>query len=137
MTNFTFKKEERLCSQKIIGEIFLAGNSFLCYPLKVVWLKNPVISGAYPAQVSFSVPKKNFKSAHDRNLIRRRMRESYRCLKSKLYELMKLKGQKIALMIIYIGKEESSFNQIESAMTKIIHRLEQEDKFGKPASRKN
>lgn len=122
MTAFTFRKEEKLCSQKIIGEIFLSGTSFLCYPLKVVW-KDEVLPTSYPAQVMFSVPKRLFKKAHDRNLLKRQLREVYRCRKLGLYQLLELNDRKIALMIVYIAKEKLEFSLLEDAMTKIIMKL--------------
>lgn len=122
MTAFTFRKEEKLCSQKIIGEIFLSGTSFLCYPLKVVW-KDEVLPTSYPAQVMFSVPKRLFKRAHDRNLLKRQLREVYRCRKLDLYQLLELNDRKIALMIVYIAKEKLEFSLLEDAMTKIIMKL--------------
>ena len=130
MTSYIFRKDEKLCSQKIIGEMFLTGNPFLCYPLKALWLNLAEISTPYAAKTAFAVSKKNFKRAHDRNRIRRMMRESYRYLKSILYKFLELNGQKIALMIIYVGKGEPEFHQVESAMTKVIYRLEQEIKTG-------
>jgi len=122
MTAYTFSKEERLCSQKIIGEIFLTGTSFLCYPLKVVW-KYEALLTPYPAQVVFSVPKRLFKRAHDRNLLKRQLREVYRYRKHELYQLLELNDQKIAVMIVYIAKEKLEFSQIEEAMTKVIKKL--------------
>lgn len=119
MTAFTFKKEERLCSQKIIGEMFLSGSSFLCYPLKVIW-KDEVLQTPYPAQVVFSVPKRLFKRAHDRNLLKRRMRESYRHQKEDLYQSLEASDRKMAIMIVYIAKEELEFAQIAAAITKIV-----------------
>jgi ribonuclease P protein component len=122
MTVFTFRKEEKLCSQKIISEIFLSGTSFLCYPLKVVWKYENLLT-PYPAQVVFSVPKRLFKKAHDRNLLKRQMREVYRYRKHELYQLLELNDQKIALIIVYIANEELEFSQIEGAMIKIIMKL--------------
>jgi len=122
MVAFTFRKEEKLCSQKVIGEIFLKGDSFLCYPLKVVWKYEHLIA-PFPAQVVFSVPKRLFKRAHDRNLLKRRMREAYRFQKQGLYQLLERKELQIALMIVYIAKEELDFAQIEKAMIKIISRF--------------
>jgi ribonuclease P protein component len=122
MISYTFRKEEKLCSQKIISEIFLTGLSFLCYPLKVVW-KYENSPSPYPAQVVFSIPKRLFKRATDRNLLKRQLREVYRYRKNDLYRFLELNQQKIALMIVYIAKEELEFCQIEDAMTKVIAML--------------
>ena len=122
MTDYTFQKEEKLCSQKIIGEIFLTGTSFLCYPLKVVW-KVEAIQTAFRAQAIFSVPKRLFKRAHDRNLLKRQLREVYRYRKNVLYEMLEATDRKIALMIVYIAKEKLEFEQIEGAMTKVMLKL--------------
>jgi ribonuclease P protein component len=128
MATYSFTKEEKLCSKRIISEMFLTANTFLCHPLKVVWIKPDSVATTYPAQIAFSVPKKNINRAHDRNQIRRKMRESFRYAKGQLYEYIGISGQKIALMIVYIGKEIPEFHQVESAMTKVIYRLEQEIK---------
>jgi len=122
MTAHTFLKEEKLCSQKIIGDIFLAGNSFLCYPLKVVWKDEDLLT-QFPAQVVFSVPKRLFKKAHDRNLIKRQLREIYRHKKSDIYPLLEEHNRKIALMIVYIANEKPEFRLLEAAMTKIVVKL--------------
>ena len=122
MTAYTFRKEEKLCSQKIIGDIFLSGTSFLCYPLKVVW-KYEELPTSFPAQVVFSVPKRLFKRAHDRNLLKRQLREVYRYQKHELYQSLELNDRKIAVMIVYIAKEKLEFSQIEGAMTKVIAKL--------------
>ena len=122
MTAYTFRKEEKLCSRKIIDEVFLSGSSFLCYPLKIVW-KYESLTTEFPAQVVFSVPKRLFKRAHDRNLLKRQLREVYRYQKHDLYQILELNNKKIAFMIVYIAKEKLEFSQIESAMTKVIARL--------------
>lgn len=130
MIAYTFRKEEKLCSQKIIGEIFLTGSSFLCYPLKVVW-KVEELPGPYRAQVVFSVPKRLFKRAHDRNLLKRRLREAYRFNKHELYTLLEDNQHQLALMVVYIAKEELGFVQIEKAMIKVISRFKSDPEIQK------
>jgi ribonuclease P protein component len=122
MSTYSFSKEEKLCSQKIIGDLFLSGTSFLCYPLKVVWKYEDLLT-SYPASVVFSVPKRLFKRAHDRNLLKRQLREIYRYRKQELYQSLELNEGKIAMMIVYIAKEKLEFAQIEDAMTKVITKL--------------
>ncbi len=119
----TFRKDEKLCSQKLMGELFLSGNSFLSYPLRIVWRIFGELPSESPAQAGFSVPKKLFKHAVDRNILKRRMRESYRLHKSELYESLNQSEKRIALMMIYIAKEELPFSKIEPAVVKAIEKI--------------
>jgi len=73
----TFKKGERLSSEKSIATLFAEGDSFFQYPFKVVYKKE---QSTYPfsVQLLISVSKRNFKKAVDRNKIKRLIREAYR-----------------------------------------------------------
>ena len=115
MEGFTFQKEERLCSQKVIAELFTSGESFLSYPLKVVFLKTDSTQ-AFPVQAAFTVSKRNFKRAVKRNLLKRRMREAYRLNKPSLYDGLAAKDLHIAVMFVYVGKDLIDFPIIEKAM---------------------
>ncbi|MBS1501127.1 MAG: ribonuclease P protein component [Bacteroidetes bacterium] len=120
---YTFTKEERLCNKKLIDELFHKGSSFLCYPFKVSWL---VVDEAqqFPAQVLFSVSKKRYKRAVDRNLIKRRLREAYRLHKQqKLYTCLNENQKKIVFSIGYIGKEIAEYGLIEKKMLKLLAEL--------------
>src|SRR6201999_4065746 len=102
---YTFKKEERLCNKKLIETLFHNGSSFLCYPFKASWMPADAAQ-PYPVQILFSVSKKRFKSAVDRNKIKRCMREAYRLNKQQhLYNLLNESGKKIVLSLGYIGND--------------------------------
>jgi ribonuclease P protein component len=122
MAGFTFNKEERLCSQKLIEELFSSGESFLSYPLKVVFLKTDM-QNSYQAQAAFTVSKRNFKRAVHRNLLKRRMREVYRLNKSSLYDELAAKNLQIAIMFVFIGKEVCDYTAIEKGMISAFKKL--------------
>lgn len=119
----TFRKEEKLCSRKLMGDLFLSGSNFLCYPLKIVWKRYDILPFESPAQVAFSVPKRLFKRAVDRNRIKRLLRESYRLQKTLLYDTLIQANKRIALTIIYIGKEELPYAKIYPAITKVLLKI--------------
>ena len=119
----TFRKDEKLCSQKLMGELFLSGNSFLSYPLRIVWKIFVELPSESPVQAGFSVPKKLFKHAVDRNRMKRMMRESYRHHKAELYEALNQSEKRLAFMMIYIAKEELPYSKIEPAVIKAIGKI--------------
>ncbi|COY55800.1 ribonuclease P [Mycobacterium tuberculosis] len=41
MKKYTFTKEERLCSKRLIDDLFHNGSSFVVYPFRVVFLLKP------------------------------------------------------------------------------------------------
>lgn len=125
MTSFAFHKNERLKSRKTIGKIFQEGHTFLSYPLKISWIeRESQDSSEFPVQFTQSVSKRRFANATQRNRIRRRIRESYRLNKHLLNNSLNFEGApKIALMVIYIGKEELPYQQIHKATQKWIKML--------------
>src|ERR1700742_715291 len=120
---YTFTKEERLCNKKLIEQLYHNGSSFLCYPFKASWLSvdMPV---QFPAQILFSVAKKRYKHAVDRNLLKRRMREAYRLNKQMhLYDLLNNGNKQIVVSIAFIGKEIAPYDFIEKKMLKLLTQL--------------
>jgi len=118
--SFSFKKEERLCSQKVIEKLFAEGDSFLSFPVKVVYLKTE-LNQQFPVQAAFSVSKKSFKRAVRRNRIKRLMREAYRLHKNEFYA--QTVDQQLAVFFIYIGKEMTNFATIDTAIKKALKRI--------------
>lgn len=121
----TFTKAERLCSRKIISGLFTSGNVFYTPYFRVLWAKSGLQS-VFPAQVAFMVPKKVFRHAVTRNLLKRRMREAYRKNKNILYEFLDSENISIALIVIFRKDKTADFNTIESAVINILERLRTE-----------
>ena len=122
MERQTFRKSERLSSPKIITHLFEKGNGVNCFPYKALWDKEAVAS-KFPVQMCIAVPKKSFRRAHDRNRIKRRVREAYRKNKTLLYSALREKNVKISLLLIYVAKEDLPYTDIENKMIKLINDL--------------
>ncbi|MHA7131253.1 ribonuclease P protein component [Algoriphagus namhaensis] len=118
--NYRLPKSERLHSEKLIKELFSEGSSFFLYPFKVIFLKSEKLEQEATA-VLFSVPKKKIKKAHDRNLVKRRMKEAYRLNKHSLTV-----AAPIFLGLVYVSHELMEFSQLQSKITKVLHRLNEE-----------
>ena len=120
----TFTKEERLCSKRKIDSLFHGGSSFIVYPFRVVYLVGQSVESPYPVQVILSVSKRRFKRAHDRNRIKRLMREVYRLQKNELlYDDVNKLCLNLVLAIQYVGKEELSFELLYAKMSKTLKQL--------------
>lgn len=117
---YTFRKEERLCSKKLIGQLFSKGSSFNLYPLRFIYVLSPESSGSTP-QVLISVSKKHYKRAVDRNRIKRQIREAYRLNKHLIGTPPAASVQLIG--IIYIANEKKTFKIIEKKLISGLERL--------------
>jgi ribonuclease P protein component len=121
----TFSKEEKLKKKNLITELFASGKSTSVFPLKMVYLENDHDS-PFKVQAGVSVSKRNFKSAVDRNRIKRLMRESYRKNKYLIYNDDDTK--KHILMFIYQAKSEVSYQKMEERMIDLIQKFLQKQK---------
>lgn len=118
----TFHKTERLCRTKLISEIFEKGEIFYTSHFKVLWIISPE-DLPFPAQVAFSVPKKIFRHAVTRNLIKRRLREAYRKNKSHLYDFLENGNKQVAFMLIFRQNSIPDYQSTEKAVKEMIEML--------------
>ncbi len=119
---YTFKKEERLCSLKLIGDLFTKGKVFLVYPFRVQYM--PVnLEESVPVQIMFSVPKRRFKKAVTRNLLKRRMREAYRLNKQPFFDVLLEQKLQVVVAFVFVGKDIADYHTIEKGMIKALGRL--------------
>ena len=128
---YTLHKSERLCSKKLIERLFGGGNkSFPAFPIRVVYM--PVEDGETTADVSIliSVPKKRFKHAVKRNLVKRQIREAYRHHKHILTDALEQRDtpQKMVMAFIWLDNKVHDTEEVEIKVKKLLYHIA-EDKL--------
>lgn len=117
-----FGKTYKLCSRKVIAELFKEGKQLRSYPFSVHY-QIRTLAEKIPFQVVISAPKRNFKRAHDRNFVKRLMRETLRKNKSELEQTLLAQNQQLALFILYNQRELPDYSSIEKGMQKFLSKL--------------
>ena len=64
-----------------------------------------------------SVPKRSFKRAVKRNLLKRRIREAWRLNNNLLGE------RRVDILFVYLGREIESYERIQTSLTSILRTL--------------
>ena len=118
--NQNFPKAEKLKSTKTIEHLFLEVKTHSKFPIKIFFLPKENIEANLAA---FAVPKRNFKSAVDRNRVKRQLRETYRLNKQLLDEIH---GKKFVMLFLYLGKVKPQYAELEKAMVKLLKKLHDE-----------
>jgi len=140
-TNNTYSKQEKLKSRKALEQLFAKGKSFSVFPIKVFYTLseitgkeadslsdlNKLVSDAEVPQINVragvGVSSRIFKKAHDRNKVKRLLREVYRIQKLPLYKTAAAKQQALNVFFLYIGKELPVFADLQIAMEKTLEKL--------------
>ena len=117
----TLPKHERLCGKKGIDTLLARGRYGNVPGLRFCCMTD---NGSGTDRIIVSVPKKLFKRAVKRNLLKRRIRESYRRQKHSLAPGMDL-------LLTYSTKDILSYEEIYEAVGQVI------EKANKMAARKN
>jgi len=76
-----------------------------------------------PVRLLISVPKRYFKKAVMRNLLRRRIKEAYRKNKMPLIDFLVKSGRHIDMAVIWSDPEPAEYKQIEESVKDLIGKL--------------
>jgi ribonuclease P protein component len=116
-------KAERLCARKQIAALMDKGTVFFHFPFKVFFSFIPPLAGAPCCQMAVNVPKRNFKKAVTRNLLKRRIREAFRKNKAELYAALSGKNKMLIVFFHYVSPEILSYADIESNLRHVFAAL--------------
>ena len=128
-SRFTFSRAEKLKQKRLFDQLFRGAQKKLHHPVLAIWqvceLPEPV-----PAQVGFSVPKKHFKKAVQRNQVKRRLREAYRLNNSSLHHQLNSNQTQIAVLFVTLKTNNTSFDHLQEKMVLLLQDIEAELKRG-------
>jgi ribonuclease P protein component len=92
---------EKLKSRKVLDALFAEGKVLHGGPVRLLYLVQPYVDD-FPVKMAVTAPKRAMKFAHDRNRMKRLMREAYRINKHQLIHYCQEK--KIGLAILFISR---------------------------------
>ncbi|WP_343701701.1 ribonuclease P protein component [Chitinophaga sp.] len=126
MKTYSFNKEEKLKSRKMIETLFRDGKAFSVFPYRVIFMPARLTTEKYPVQAGFSVSSRRFPRAVDRNRIKRLGRECYRLEKQALYDALKARSARMAVFFIYTDKKIPDFPTLRHKFSVILEKLVKE-----------
>ena len=119
-------KAHRLKSKKLLDALFAPGGERpnKAWPLLMKVVEADLVTHS-PTQAAFSVSKRRFARAVDRNQIKRHLREAWRHERHDLEEqLVKLQKQ-WAIVFIFVGQELADAQRCRKAIQKLVKQAEQ------------
>ena len=126
VNSFRFSRKEHLKSPKQIALLFKKGSSLNAFPFRFQYLlseKSIEMDDEDLMKVAFTVPKRKFRKAVDRNRIKRQMIEIFRLNREELVLAVNNKKIHLDLMIVYNGDRLPEYEKIEKRMKSGISKL--------------
>lgn len=112
-------KNERLSGKTTIDKLFSLGKSKTFFPLRVQYTLVEARKTSAKASVLIVVPKRYIKNAVDRNLLKRRIRESYRKNKS-ILSFPEGFNKTIEFSLLYLTKDIVEYEEINRKILLIL-----------------
>ncbi len=114
--SFTLSKNERLKRRKSIEMLFDKGKAIKYPAIILIHRKSEDKEGL---KAMFTVSKRNYKRAHDRNRIKRLMREAYRLQRN----LITLEDKNYHLCFTFTGKQLPEYAYVYEKMGLLLNNL--------------
>lgn len=125
--SFRFPRSNRLKSKKLLDKLFTPGGE---RPLKAWPVLMKVVAADLPTQVptqaAFSVPKRRFGRAVDRNHVKRLMREAWRHERHDLESQLMAMQKQWAIVFIFVGQELTDAQRCRKAIQKLVKQAERQ-----------
>jgi ribonuclease P protein component len=119
-----FSKQERLCGEQVVSELFASGRSDFAHPFRVVWKwVDRYPHHSVPVRVLIVVPKRQWKRAVDRNRIKRLVREGYRTTKPSRPSNAIPNHQTLLIAFVWSAKRVAALEEVQDWMMKKLPNL--------------
>ena len=119
-------KRERLYLKRDLERLFASGQSFIAYPLRVVYRTEEAAVDRAPGVAMMAVaPKRRMRHAVGRNRIKRLIRETFRTQKQSLVEQCVHAGRCLHIAFLFVGDGLPTYVAIEKAMRKALRLIQQ------------
>ncbi len=127
-----FPKSYMLCSRDTLSEVYSKGKGVFKHPFSAkILVGNKDLPEAF--EIAISVPKRRIPKAHDRNKIKRKVKEALRKNKNILESFLSQSEQSMSILLVYSTNEAMEYKDIEKQLIKLLQIIN--DKFNKNETR--
>ncbi|HLP12661.1 MAG TPA: ribonuclease P protein component [Flavobacteriales bacterium] len=110
--------DQRLKRKKLFDQIFAVPTAVRTPKISAFYTEADL--GGVHLQAGFSVSKKKFKRAVDRNKIKRLMREAYRTQRTNLENVLKTHNKQVAVVFVFTFTKLPDFKEIKQIMWTVL-----------------
>jgi ribonuclease P protein component len=122
--HFTLGKNERLKSRKQIEQLFNSGQRFMNPPFRIFYsFQTNKQLGVSRLQAGFGASSRNFKTAVERNRIKRLTKEAYRLQKNEVHDSLKEQNRELNVFFIYTGKKLPVYAEVYDSIGMALKKL--------------